>query len=150
MAQSLGAASSMLTATANTMPVLPASVGASSVGKHHRRLGSMGKTKRRLSDAREASVRPMYVSISFLFFACFLSLFLLFFFFVVLVHVAWPSVPVPSLCLLWIACPFFCPFFPCLFLRGHSRMSCVPLLFYVFLFASPPFPQTVFGYLTFV
>ena len=32
----------------------------------------MGKTKRRLNEAREASVRPMYVSVSFL--ACFLSL----------------------------------------------------------------------------
>ena len=31
-------------------------------------------------------------------------------------HVTWPSVPVPSL---WIAFPFFCLFFPCLFLRCH-------------------------------
>jgi hypothetical protein len=55
---------------------LPASVvRASSLSKHHRRLGSMGKTIRRLSDAREASVRPMYVSVSFLFIAYFLSLF---------------------------------------------------------------------------
>jgi len=36
----------------------------------------MGKMKRRLSDAREASVRPMYVSVSFLFIACFLYFFL--------------------------------------------------------------------------
>ena len=29
--------------------------------KHHRRLGSTGKTRRRLSDAREACTRPLYV-----------------------------------------------------------------------------------------
>ncbi|KAF9531426.1 hypothetical protein CPB83DRAFT_833554 [Crepidotus variabilis] len=31
-------------------------------GKHHRRLGSTGKTRRRLSDAREASARPILAS----------------------------------------------------------------------------------------
>jgi hypothetical protein len=61
-----GAASSVFTTTTNTTPILPTCVGATSVGKHHRRLGSMVKTKRRLSGAREASVRPMYVSVSFL------------------------------------------------------------------------------------
>jgi len=59
VAQSLGAANSMFATSTNTTAILPTSVGASSMAKHHRRLGSMGKTKRRLSDAREASVRPM-------------------------------------------------------------------------------------------
>jgi len=45
----------------------------------------MVKTKRRLSDAREASLRPMYVSVSFLCFAFFL------------VDFSWLSVSVPSL-----------------------------------------------------
>jgi len=79
-----GAASSMFTTTMNTTLILPTCVGATSVGKHHRRLGFMVKTKRRLSDMREASVRPMYVSVvyvsvSFLVLPCFLSHFLLFF-----------------------------------------------------------------------
>jgi hypothetical protein len=63
----------------NATPILPTSVGASSVGKHHRSLGSMGTMKRKLSDAREASVRPMYVPVSFLFIAYFLSFSLPFF-----------------------------------------------------------------------
>ena len=62
--QSLGAACSTFTTTANTAPILPTSVGASSVGEHHLRLSSLGKTTRRLNDAREASVHPMYVSVS--------------------------------------------------------------------------------------
>ena len=54
----------MFTATANARPVPPTSVETSSVGKHHCRLGSVGKTKRRLRDTREASLRLMYVSVS--------------------------------------------------------------------------------------
>ena len=68
----------MFTTTTNTTSILPTTVWTSSVGKHHFRLCSMGKTKRRLSDTREASVHPMYV-----FFSCLLSLFLF-----VLVHVS--------------------------------------------------------------
>ncbi|KIM43519.1 hypothetical protein M413DRAFT_382763 [Hebeloma cylindrosporum] len=101
VAQSLGAASSMLAPSTMNAVSTSAGVGAaaSSVGKHHRRLGSM-KTKRRLSDAREASVRPMYV---FSFFSFFLSLPLFFlrrmfiaFLFVFLVFVSfwlWSLVP---------------------------------------------------------
>lgn len=134
VAQSLGAANSMFTATTNTTPILPSSVGTSSVGKHHRRLGSMGKTKRRLSDAREASVRPMYVFLSFPFLA--------FSLFVVLLHISLRSVPVPV--------------FPCSGLSLlapspviiASRMSCVLLLFFMFLFARCClyFAPTMFGF----
>jgi hypothetical protein len=63
------------------------------VGKHHCRLGSMGKTKRRLSDARGVCASDVHFCFfSFLFFSCFLSL--SFLFVSVLVHVSWPSVPV--------------------------------------------------------
>ena len=52
----------MFTTTTNATPILSTSVGGSSVAKHHRRLGFMGKMKRGL---RDASLRPMYVSVSF-------------------------------------------------------------------------------------
>ena len=77
-------------------------------------------------------MRPMYVSVSFLFIAFFLFLSPLFFL-VVSVHVSSLSVHGYSIFFLPLDC--FCPFFPCLFLRRHSRMSCVLLLFSVFLFA---------------
>ena len=121
-----GAASSVLTTT-NTTPILPTSIGASSVGKHHCRLGSMGKIKR----MPERRLRPLYVSVSLLFIAFFLSLSLSTCFLVVLVHVSSLSVHGYSL---FSPLDCFCPFFPRLFLRRHSRMSCVLLLFSVFLF----------------
>ena len=51
-----------------------------------------------------------------------------------MLYVYWISVPIPSLCFLWDCLSPVCPLFPCLFLRRHSRMSCVLLLFFVFLF----------------
>jgi len=78
---------------------------------HYRRGSSMGKTKRRLSDAREPSASDVRFCF-FLCFACFLSL-------CVLVHVSWLSVPVPSLCFLWIAFP--------LFVRSFLACSCVTI-----------------------
>jgi hypothetical protein len=79
----------------------------------------MGKMKRRLSDVREASVRPMYVSVSFLFIACLLSLST--FFLVMLVHVSSLSVHGYILFFfLWIA---FVLFFPCLFLSLFAPPS---------------------------
>jgi hypothetical protein len=118
VAQSLGAASSMLTATTNTAPILPTSLGMSAVGKHHRRLGSMGKTKRRLSDAREASVRPMYVSLSLLFFACFLSLLPFFF----------------------LLCWCIFPGFPFLFLVFFFTLDCLSLVLSFLSLLVPPLP----------
>ena len=124
---------------------LPTGVGASSVSRHHRRLGSMGKTKRRLSDAREASVCPMYVSVPLIFFTCFLSLSL---FFCVLVRVSWLSVPVPSIVFFWISFLLFCPFFPFSFFHSHSRMFAAALVFRVSIhsLSSPLSPPTMFGF----
>ncbi|KAF8184822.1 hypothetical protein BJ912DRAFT_1060800 [Pholiota molesta] len=41
------------------VPMTAAAAAATANGKHHRRLGSTGKMRRRLSDAREASARPI-------------------------------------------------------------------------------------------
>jgi len=102
----------MFAATTNTTLVLPISVGTSSVGGHHCRLSSMGKTRRRLSGCE----RGIYVSdVRFCFllwFACFLSHSLLFW--CVLVHVSWLhflflvfvffGLPYPSFILSVLAC----------------------------------------------
>jgi hypothetical protein len=76
----------------------------------------------------------MYVSVSFTFIACFLSLSPLFL--VVLAHVSSLSVHVYSLFFVPLAAfPLFCPFFPCLFLRCHSRMTCILRFFPIFFLA---------------
>ncbi|KAF9043012.1 hypothetical protein BJ165DRAFT_214994 [Panaeolus papilionaceus] len=57
---SLGFAAAALPLAAPVQPPsssLPQSTG----GRHHRRLSSIGKTRRRLSDAKEASTRPLWV-----------------------------------------------------------------------------------------
>jgi hypothetical protein len=121
----------MFTTTAITTPILPASIGVSSVGKHDCRLSSMEKTKRRLNDATEASVRPMYVSVSFL---CLLSFPLSFFCVCCCMYIGFPFLFLVFLFLSWIAFPLFCPLFSYFFLLRHLRMSCVLLFFFVFLF----------------
>ena len=145
MTQFLGAGSSVFTTT-NVTPILPTNAAAASVSQHHRILGSMGETKRRLSDARDVCVQCTFLFLSLV---CLLSLPLSFFWvcFLCVLQPAWLSVPgVLGLCFLWIAFLLFNPFFPCLFLRCHSRMTCVLLLCFV----SPPFPPIMFGFLTFV
>ena len=71
-------------------------------GEHHRRLGFKGKPKRRLSDARQASVHPMYVSVSF--FACFRTLSSFFYFCVGACFFAFWFCP-SHFFMLWIAFP---------------------------------------------
>ena len=121
-AQSLGAVCSMFTTTMNATPILSTSAGASYIGKHHLRLGSMGKTKRRLSDARESSgsdVRFCFFLYLCLFFcvnflcvgACFLAF----------RCCSQSSFSLDCLSLVWSRC--------------HSRMSCVLLLCFVSLFS---------------
>lgn len=68
----------MFTATTNATPILSPSKGSSSVGKHDRRLSSMGKTKRSPSNAREASASDVRFCF-FLSFACFFHLSCVFF-----------------------------------------------------------------------
>ena len=106
----------------------------------------MGKIKR----MPERRLRPLYVSVSIIFIALFLSLSLSTCFLVVLVHVSSLSVHGYSL---FSPLDCFCPFFPRLFLRRHSRMSCVLLLFSVFLFVCHCFhlsSQQCLAFLTFV
>ena len=109
-------------------PILSTSVvGASSVGKRHRRLGSMGTMKRRLGDAREGCVRCTFL---FLFFSSLsFSLSLLFFFLVLLVHVPSLSVNVYSL------------FFP---------LDCFPHVLFFLSLLVPPLPFKNVLHFTFV
>ena len=105
---------------------------ASYVGKHHLRLGSMGKMKRRLNDAREASG----CDVCFCFF-----LYLCLFFCVNFLCV--------GACFLAFRCCSQSSFsLDCLSLvwsRCHSRKSCVLLLCFVSLIIST-FPPTMFGF----
>ena len=131
-------------------PILPTSVvGASSVGKHHRRLGSMGTMKRRLRDAKEGCVRCTFL---FLFFSS-LSFSLSFFFFVVLAHVSSLSVRVYSrsfpLDCFSLFLSFLSLLIPPLPFKNVLHSTLVPHVFSRSSL-SPPFPSTIFGFLMFV
>jgi len=148
----------VFTTTTNATPIPPTNAAASSVSQHRRRLGSMGKTKRRPSGAREASASDVRFCF-FLFFASFLYLSLLF--------------GVCVFCVCWcifLGFPFRFPVFvffgfpfPCLILSFLARFVLVPALplknvlrstfglpVSIFSPLSPPFPPTMFGFLTFV